>query len=194
MSFYEADYTTKLREMRRQQAMTHRAHPLTTLAGIVCACALFLSGCTFQPLYGNSVNESASQTGYALSAIAVDEVDTRVAQQVRNHLIFLLTGGEQTVDSRYVARLRVRDTNNTFAPTRNQRDDTAGSVTVTVSYDLIETATNTQIGTGSRNATASYDRTSQNFANDRSVRDAENRAAREVAELLRLAFAADLGS
>lgn len=173
--------------------MKHRSNPITVLAGVVCAVALFVSGCTFQPLYGSNGNLGGSQTGYALSAIAVEEVDNRVAQQVRNHLIFLLAGGQQTVDSRYVARLRVRDTNNTFAPTRNQRDDTAGSVTVTVSYDLIETATNRQVGTGSRNATASYDRTSQNFANDRSVRDAENRAAREVAELLRLAFAANLG-
>lgn len=170
--------------MKRQSPMRPAA---TTL---LLAFAVMLQACTFQPLYGSG---AAQQSGFALANIRVEEVDTRVGQQVRNHLIFLLSGGSDPFEPRYLARLRVRDTNNTFAPTRNVRDDTAGSVTVTVSYDLIDSTSNVRIGGGSRIATAAYDRTSQNFANTRAVRDAENRAAREVAELLRLSMAADLG-
>lgn len=153
--------------------------------------ALGVSGCVFQPLYGTD-SYSPGTDAYALSSVWIPEVDTRVGQQVRNHLIFLLEGGRGTSQPVYEARIRVRDTNKEFAPTRTVRDNTAGSVTVRVSYDLIEKSTNSLIGGGTRLATAAYDRTSQNFANTRAVRDAENRAAREVAELLRLAIAADL--
>jgi len=47
---------------------------------------------------------------------------------------------------------------------------------------------------GSRFASAAYDKTSQSFASERAQRDAENRAAREVAEQLRFAIASDLSS
>ncbi|MEM7215940.1 MAG: hypothetical protein AAF423_10395, partial [Pseudomonadota bacterium] len=49
-----------------------------------------LTACQFQPLYGE---QSASlSSGPNLSAVSVSQVNSRVAQQVRNHLIFLLHG------------------------------------------------------------------------------------------------------
>jgi len=164
-----------------------------TLSAAALCLALGVSGCVFQPLYGSNNTYAPGTDAYALSAVWIPEVDTRVGQQVRNHLIFLLEGGRGSVQPQYEARIRVRDTNKEFAPTRTVRDNTAGSVTVTVSYDLIEKASNSLIGGGTRIATAAYDRTSQSFANSRAVRDAENRAAKEAAELVRLAIAADLG-
>jgi LPS-assembly lipoprotein len=71
-------------------------------------------------------------------------------------------------------------------------DTTAGFVTVTASYILIDTDNQKRIASGSRKASAYFDRTSQIFANQRAVRDAENRAGREVAEKLRFAIASDL--
>jgi LPS-assembly lipoprotein len=151
---------------------------------------LALAGCNFQPLYGSG---QSSLSAYPLTAIEVEEADTRVGQQVRNHLIFLLRGGNAAdPEPRYELRMRVRETNQVFAAEELVRTQTAGAVTITVSYSLYEAGNKERIAQGSRTAFASYDRTLQSFANNRAVVDAENRAAREVAEQIRLALAADL--
>ncbi len=166
-----------------------RMPKLSSLAAL--AGSVLLASCTFQPLYSGSSDSALSV--YPLTAIEVSDVDTRVAQQVRNHLIFLLRGGN-AADPRalYELRLRVTDTNRTFASTPSVGGPTAGAVTVTVGYDLYENSRKERIARGSRTATASYDRTLQSFANSRAEIDAENRAARAAAEQIRLALAADL--
>jgi LPS-assembly lipoprotein len=163
----------------------------TASAGLVAA-ALVLGGCTWQPLYSTSGRADSGLAASPLSQVSVTPVDTRVAQQVRNHLIFLLQGGRDAEKTRYRLQLRVTEIRNEFAAVENIRDFTASSITVTASYDLIDTTNNTRVAGGSRVATATFDRTGQSFANERASRDAENRAAREAAEQLRLAIAADL--
>lgn len=151
-----------------------------------------LSACVYQPLYGsNSYAPEASQT---LSRIWVADVDTRVGQQVRNRLIFLLQGGRGAMDTTYELRLRVNDNAKLQAAAQDVSANTAGVVFVIVSYDLVDLSSHTRIASGSRRASASYDRTGQSFANERALRDAQNRAAAEVAEHLRLALAADLAN
>jgi LPS-assembly lipoprotein len=161
-------------------------------AGILVGAAVMLGACTWQPLYSTSGRVDTGMSTSALSQVSVAPVETRVGQQVRNHLIFLLQGGRDAKSTRYRLQLRVADVRNEFAAVENIRDFTAGSITVTASYDLIDTTTNTRVSGGSRVATATYDRTSQSFANERAARDAENRAAQEAAEQVRMAIAADL--
>lgn len=167
--------------------------PFLIRSSILAFALLAFAGCTFQPLYG-SADYSTGQGSYALSQVSVANVDTRVGQQVRNHLIFLLQGGRESIETRYLVRLRVVGINQKFAAVENVRNQTAGNVTVRVSYELLDKSTYTRIADGNRVAVASYDRTEQNFANSRAVRDAENRAAKEAAEKVRLALAADLRS
>ncbi len=159
-------------------------------AALLGAALLALPACQYQPLYGP--NSYASQSAETLSLIGVSDVETRVAQQVRNHLIFLLQGGAAAPQPTYDLKLRVVDNGRLQAAAADVGDTTAGVVTVTASYDLYDLATRTRIANGTRVASASYDRTGQSFANSRAVRDAENRAAREVAEQIRLALAADI--
>ncbi|MBL4726876.1 MAG: hypothetical protein JKY83_09450 [Rhizobiaceae bacterium] len=150
--------------------------------------ALFvLSACQFQPLYGTNSTSNAQ-----LNNIAVGEVDTRTAQQVRNHLLFLLNGGNAPIEPAYRADLRISTSNKTLANVQNVQDRTTGSIEVSVSYDLINLTTLKSVAKGSRRAKAAYDRTRQSFANTRAERDAENRAAKEAAEAVRFALASDL--
>ncbi len=149
---------------------------------------LFLSACQFQPLYG----ERTPGQGGGLEQVGVASVDSRVGQQVRNHLLFLLNGGFASSEKTHEARLRVSYNNILSASLPSVADSTAGTVTVNVSYDLVDLATNEIIASGSRDATASYDRTGQVLANNRATRDAENRAAKEAAEVLRLAIASHI--
>jgi len=160
---------------------------------LAVAAPALAAGCVWQPLYGaQSVASDTAPAGYALQQVYVGEVNTRVGQQVRNQLIFLLQGGKDNPETPYEVRLRVVATPISYAAVKDVRDFTVGSVSVTASYDLFEKATMKRLAAGNRTATASYDRTNQNFANNRALRDAETRAAREVAEQLRLALAADL--
>ncbi|MDJ0613075.1 MAG: LPS assembly lipoprotein LptE [Rhizobiaceae bacterium] len=153
--------------------------------------AFFLASCQFQPLHGSNTN---SVTSGGLASVGVSQVDSRVAQQVRNHLLFLLNGGGPAVEKTHEARIRVTWNNKLLASIPTVRDSSAGTVTVTVSYDLVENATGDIVKSGQRQAIASYDRTGQVFANNRAERDAENRAAREAAEAIRLAIASDLNN
>jgi len=69
---------------------------------------------------------------------------------------------------------------------------TAGTVTLTSRYRLTDIRSGAVLGTGTRSFSASFDRPSQEFATYRAQIDAENRAARELAQLLSLAIAQDL--
>ncbi|TIR45334.1 MAG: hypothetical protein E5X53_37300, partial [Mesorhizobium sp.] len=71
-------------------------------------------------------------------------------------------------------------------------EPTAGTVTLTANYVLTDAKTGKTIATGRRSIASSYDRPRQEFATYRAQIDAENRAARELADLLRLSIAQDL--
>ena len=162
-----------------------------TALGFGLIASLSLSACTFQPLYGPTSTLADTQN-FQLRQVGVSEVSTRVGQQVRNHLIYLFSGGNEDPAPRYEARLQVTSFERRTSAQASLRDTTAGFVTVTTSYTLIDTGTKKRVAGGSRTASASFDRTSQTFANQRAVRDAENRAGKAVAEQLRLAIASDL--
>jgi len=149
---------------------------------------LLLSACQFQPLYGD---RAAGQAG-GLEQVGVASVDSRVAQQVRNHLLFLFNGGFGTSQKTHEVRLSISFSNQLSSALPTIAVSTAGTVTVTARYDLVDLKTNETIASGSRDASASYDRTGQVLANNRATRDAENRAAKEAAEALRLAIASHM--
>ena len=65
-------------------------------------------------------------------------------------------------------------------------EPTAGSVRLVGRYVLKDTETDKTAARGERSASAFFDRPPQLFAEDRAQRDAVNRAARELAEFIRL--------
>ncbi len=159
-----------------------------TRSSIAVVALMFLASCQFQPLYG----ERTPGQGGGLEQVGVASVNDRVAQQVRNRLLFLLNGGFTSSEITHEARLRVSYSNQLTSALPSVEDSTAGTVTVRVSYDLVDLQTNETVASGSRDAIASYDRTGQVLANNRATRDAENRAAKEAAEALRLAIASNM--
>jgi LPS-assembly lipoprotein len=166
------------------------------LAGLLLAGASG-AGCTVRPLYAESGAAALSdpQAGAALSTVSVAPVTTRDAQEVRNHLIFLLGGGKgQPATPRYTATLFVSTLSEASANIQISTDEepTAATITMTAVYSLIDTATGQAVRQGRQQILSSYDVPRQEFAVLRAQRDAENRAARELAELLRLAIAQDL--
>ncbi len=184
--------------MSSHEVEARRPGRLRVAAAMVVAASLALAGCTVQPLYQSSGGlEAPSQgTGIAaqLSQVAIAPVSTREALEVRNHLTFLLGGGSRPSEPLYTLTLGVISSSSAAARIQRSDDDepTARVVTMASNYVLVDARTGRAISRGLRQTTSSYDVPRQEFAALRAQRDAENRAARELAELLRHALAQDL--
>ena len=166
-------------------------------AGVTLALGL-AAGCTARPLYGDLAPASAGHGPQSARLASVDVLPAsdRVGQEVRNHLIFLLGGGRgQPASPQW--RLKVDTTAVKSVPATvtvgaRSLEPTSGLITVTGSYSLTEAATGRQVASGRRSVQSPYDIPAQDFAAARAARDAENRAARELAELLRIVVAQEL--
>lgn len=160
--------------------------------------ALAVAGCTVRPLYSEAaLTPGGVTTSAALSSVAVNPVKTRYGQEVRNQLIFLLGGGQgQPLAPAYDLNLSVvfRREVSTILQVGNQNEPSSATIVMFGNYVLTDRATGKQVAKGSRQVPSQYDIPRQEFAAYRAQRDAENRAARELAEALRLAIAQDLVS
>ncbi|QKD01247.1 LPS assembly lipoprotein LptE [Mesorhizobium loti] len=167
------------------------------VAGLVGSLAL-VSACTVRPLYSNApLSPGSNATANSeLASIAIKPVKTRYAQQVRNNLIFGLgRGAGEPASPLYSLDLTVTEAVESSALVQIQTDEdepTAGSVTLTASYTLTDAKTGAVVTVGKRAISSSFDRPRQEFASYRAQIDAENRAARELAEALQLSIAQDL--
>ena len=153
-----------------------------------------VAGCTVQPVFmAGSTEFGAAPTGVSaeLAAISIAPVSGRVAQEVRNNLIYAFTGGGAAAQPIYDLSLRV---NWSEIRLGFERDESAPaySVTVTAVYELKEIQSGRSITRGTSRGTASYDRSNQQFANERARLDAQNRAAQLIADDIRLRLAAVL--
>ncbi|HEY6631726.1 MAG TPA: LPS assembly lipoprotein LptE [Rhizobiaceae bacterium] len=170
---------------------------LRRVAAVVVVLALPLaSACTVKPLYSNPSSGGPQAAVTAdLSSIAIKPVDQRYAQQVRNHLIFLFNrGAGQPAAAAYTLTLTVTAIHESAAVVQvgDDNEPTAGTVTLTAYYTLAGTKSGEVIANGQRRITSSYDVPRQEFAAYRARLNAEDRAARELADLLNLVIAQQL--
>ncbi|TPK99984.1 MULTISPECIES: LPS assembly lipoprotein LptE [unclassified Mesorhizobium] len=165
------------------------------LAGLVGSLAL-VSACTVRPLYSSAPLSTGSTANAEMASIAIKPVRTRYAQQVRNNLIFGFgRGAGEPASPLYSLDLGVTEAVESSALVQVGTDEdepTAGSVTLTAGYTLTDATTGAVIAVGKRAITSSFDKPRQEFASYRAQIDAENRAARELAEALQLSIAQDL--
>ncbi|MBD9653039.1 LPS-assembly lipoprotein [Ensifer sp. KUDG1] len=163
-----------------------RIRSIPVLAGVLMLTAL--AGCQVRPLYSDPVGTST-----ALAAIEISEANDRVEQEVRNALIFLAAGGQgEPANPQYHLALTV--THRSMGVLYDQAKDRAGAgrIVVKADYNLTKIGTGETIKSGNRTAVALVDFPVQEFAKVRAVRDGENRAAKELAELIRADIAAAL--
>jgi len=169
------------------------------VAALAVSAALAAGGCTVQPLYGSGPAASAGAAGNmgaTLASISVDPVATRQALQVRNHLIFLLSGGAgNPPNPAYDMRIIVSSGSSAAATVQlsnTEQSPTSSLLNMTARYTVKDRATGEVVASGLRRISSAYDVPRQQYAAVRSQRDAEDRAARELAEQLRFAVAEDL--
>jgi len=153
---------------------------------LALATAFALAACTVQPLYGPTPTGQAVTD--SLDRIAIESVDSRVAQEVRNRLIFDLGGGRQQSPT-YKMKLTVSASESALGVTPVESAPTY-SITVSATYEVRALATDEIVLRGTSRGIASFDRISQIYANTRARLDAENRAAALAATDIRIRLAA----
>lgn len=155
-----------------------------------------LAACTVEPLNARntpaSISNESQSVRAALKATEVEAATTRVEQQIRNKLLFALNGGQDSSDPLYRVFIRATARDSGVAVERGVAAAIAAQVTVTARYSIVEKKTGQTLASGSRIGLASYNRTPQLFANQRAERDAEDRAAKDVAQQIRLVIAQTL--
>lgn len=156
---------------------------------LIAALALPLAGC-FQPMYGPTAFGGADMDE-ELRAIAVDPIADRFGHYLANELIFALNGTGTPAPARY--RLAVTPTQTMQTPIIDTVTSRAAAATIwaRARYVVTPVSGGAPVATGDVGSVVDYDRFTSRFANVRAARDAEIRAARTLADQIRLSVAAD---
>jgi LPS-assembly lipoprotein len=152
------------------------------------ACALGLTGC-LQPMYSGLGGAALVND---LQAIKVEPIGERLGHYLGNELVFAFNGTGSNVQPRYRLYVTLRQrVQSPLIDTVGGRA-TSGTIFVDAEYRLVPMEGGQAISSGVAVSIASYDRSSQRFANLRAARDAEIRDAKTLADQIRTRVAADL--
>ena len=149
------------------------------------AFAVTAAGCQVRPLYLDAATGGPLSPLPDLRAIVIDPPRDRVDQALSNELNFLFRGDGGGPDQE-LYRLRILTNVATDSLAVELEEDLPAAIllTLNVTFILSEIGTERTLLTGSATQTASYDFSSQRFANVRAERDASTRAAKSMAEQL----------
>jgi len=161
----------------------------TRLAAVLALAGL-TAGC-FQPLYGDSQVVHGAGLGNKLASVKVEPIDTpngtplaRVGFEVRNDLIYELTGGGGEAPSTHKLTIKLTSKNlQVIVDINSGRPDTQ-NFGIDANYELTDVATGKVVVKGTTFSRVSYNipGQEQRFAGSRGLRDAENRAAKVIAD------------
>jgi LPS-assembly lipoprotein len=163
-----------------------RVAAVLAIAGLTAAC--------FQPLYGDrslvggaGLRERLSGVDVLLIDAASGTPEARLGVELRNALIYDLSGGESPPAPTHRLRVQLigRRTAVIVDPTTARPD--VENYGIDATYALLEAGTGRPVVEGTTFARVSYDipGQQQRFARARGLRDAENRAAKVISEQIR---------
>ncbi|WGD52642.1 LPS assembly lipoprotein LptE [Bradyrhizobium sp. CB1650] len=155
----------------------------------VVTLAALTAGC-FRPMYAEHTDGTPGLRE-KLMGVELPPVDkpnasreARVGVEVRNALAFKLYGTATGMPPTHRLALRFTSSRSSLIIDPNTGLPSSENYGIDVQYNLIEIATNKSVMTGTTFSRVSYDMPGsyQRFSRNRAVRDAEDRAANEVAE------------
>ncbi len=158
-----------------------------SIAGLTAGC--------FQPLYGDrSVGVGGRSLSDKLSAVEVPPIKaengTRIARvgiEMRDQLLFDLTGGGRAAAAAYRLDIQLSSTRVQVIVDINSARPEIQNYGINASYILFDNATGKPVIKGTTFSRVSYNipGQQQRFAGDRGLIDAENRAAKVIADNIR---------
>lgn len=184
---------------RQNKSELHSRRRTLALIGSALLAAPFVSAC--QPLYGTT--PGGARLKDVMASLDITEIPGRVGQRVRNELIFGVTGGGRPPQAQYRLDISVRET---VADTLVERTGNAQGqlYSLDAQFKLVRLTDNQVVLEGRSAGRAAFDRTSilqpsgktarLRFSDIRARIDAENRAARVVADGIKTRVAAFLSS
>jgi LPS-assembly lipoprotein len=150
-----------------------------------------LAGGCFQPLYGDRSVSGGPVLRDQLSAIDVIQIEApkgsdeaRLAVDIRDALLFDFTGGGYAAPPTHRLRVSIASTRASIIVDVNTSRPDIENYGINASYSLTEIVSGRVVVTGQTFARVSYDipGQQQRFARQRGLRDAENRAAKVIAD------------
>jgi LPS-assembly lipoprotein len=151
------------------------------------------AGC-FQPLYGTQSTAGGPVVSNALGAVDIEQIDAatgtddaRIGVELRNDLIFALQGGGGGGSPTHSLKIRLTPSRYTTSVDLQTGRSSTDVYNLTANYQLTDLRTGKVVLAASAVAPVSYDTPGeqQRFARSRGLRDAENRAAQQIAENIR---------
>ncbi len=155
---------------------------------ILVVTSIVLAGCNARPLYGTQADGKG--VAVALSGIAVDEQKTRAGQIVRNNLISSFGNGGA---SSFILRMLPEEKSRAISSFSTQKLYRY-RYNLNIKYELADAKSGKTVTSGASFSNVSYDTVEQPIADLRAAENARERAAREVAEDIRLRLAAYFSS
>jgi LPS-assembly lipoprotein len=162
----------------------------------VAAAAALTAGC-FQPLYGEHAagpGAVAPNVRDAFATVEIDQVsapngtpEARIAVELRNNVVYELTGGAGSGTTSYRLRIQMKLSKAAMIVDIATGRTEAEIIGIDVAYTLTEVGTKKVVVNSQTFARVSSDvpGLQQRFAHQRAQRDAENRAAKVIAEQIR---------
>jgi LPS-assembly lipoprotein len=162
------------------------------LCAAVIGLAAGLSGCGssgFQPLYATGA--TGERTDARLAQIDIAPVPGRIGQRIRNELVFDKSAGGPSQPP--TQRLEIKLTESLLTTLADVKGDSAGqTLQVEAVYRIVNIATAKVEGEGRSVARANFERFQSIYANVRGRENAENQAARVIANDLKTRLAVHL--
>src|SRR5512146_3302839 len=194
---YKGCWTARARKRslssRRGSSMWWFDPRRTARLAAIMAVAGMTAGC-FQPMYGDKTVNGGPGIAERLSSVDVQPIDapngtrlSRVGVEVRNNLLFGLTGGGGAAASQYKLNIRLASTQSQVIVDINTARPDIQDYGIDATYTLTALRSGKQLIAGQTFSRVSYDipGQQQRFAGDRGLRDAENRAAKSIADSIR---------
>jgi len=169
----------------RKAMRTRFAARLVVVAGL----AALTSGC-FQPMYAEHADGTPALRE-KLMGVELPPVDkpnssreARIGVEIRNALAFKLYGSATGLPPTHRLVLRFNSARSSLLVDPNTALPTSENYGIDAQFNLVEIATNKSVMTGTTFARVSYDLPGsyQRYSRTRALRDAEDRAAQEIAE------------
>ena len=171
--------------------------PLALRLAVIGAAAATVSGC-FQPMYGDAKLTTSPSVAANMAAVDVNQIAapngtplSRIAVGVRNRLLFGLTGGGAAAPPVYRLNIQINGSSESLIVDINSGRPDTQDYALNASYTLLEVKTGKPVLTSQTFARVSYDipGQAQRFARDRGLRDAEDRAAQQIADNIKARLA-----
>jgi LPS-assembly lipoprotein len=174
-------------------AASHRPNRRGAALLVALSVAVLAGGC-FRPLYAeNTASTVGGSVRSALRAIDFPEIKGLIGHYLRNELVFEFDGGNEP-DAPKTMKFETGLSDSVEVVSVDYANGRADSavLNVTATWKVTRIGSGEVLSSGTNSVREPYERSSQRFAVIRAARDAQIRAAKNLAGLIRGQISADL--